>query len=157
MFKTYVGPEALTNYQGAMCRQPTSFVHRAAHRHQRLLQLPLRTLILTHNNLNMARHQVNRTLHLLILLRSLRDIPKILMRRPRNKIPIQVLAKVKHLYPLQMLISLHTHIVVILAMDMREEMPHPVIQELVMTMSQSTPLSQLAWATQLSQHLRMPV
>jgi hypothetical protein len=157
MFKMYVGLGALTSYQGAMFRQPTSSVHRVAHHHHRMPPLQLPSLIHTHNNRNMAHLKVSNTPHRHILPHSLLDITKILMLHLHNKIPIQAQVKVNLLSRHQMFISLPTPTVVIPAMDMKEEMPRPGIQELVMIMSPSTLLPHLVWATLLPPHLRMPV
>lgn len=157
MFKMYVGPEALTSYQGAMFRQPTSSVHRPAHHHHRMPPHQLPTLIHTHNNRNMAPPKVRHTPHRHILPPSLLDITRTLMLHLHNKILIQAQVKVNLLSRHQMSISLPTPTVVIPAMDMNEEMPHLGIQELVMIMSLSTLLSHRVWATLLPLHLRMPV
>lgn len=157
MFKMYVGPEALTSFQGAMFRQPTSSVHRAAHHHRRMPQHLLPTSIHTHSNRNMAHLKASHTPHLHTLLHSLLDITRTPMLHPHNKTLIQARAKVNPLSRHQMSTSLPTPTVVIPAMDMKEEMPHPGTQELVMIMSPSTLLSHLVWATLLPPHLRMPV
>lgn len=158
MFKMYVGPEALTSYQGAMFRQPTSSVHRAAHHHHRMPQHLLPTSIHTHNNRNMAHPKVSHTLlHPHTPLHSLLDTTRTLMLHLHNKILIQARVKVSPPSRHQMSISRPTPTVVIPAMVMKEEMPHPGIQELVMIMSPSTLLSHLVWATLLPPHLRMPV
>lgn len=156
MFKMYVGPEALTSFQGAMFRQPTSSVHRPAHHHHRMPPRLLPTSIHTRSNRNMAHPKVSHMEHRHTLLHSPLDITKTPMLHLHNKILFQAQVKVNPLSRHRMPISLPTPTVAIPAMDMREEMPHPGIQELVMITSLSTLLSQLVWATLLPPHLRMP-
>lgn len=157
MFKMYVGPEALTSYQGAMFHQPTSSARKAAHHHHRMPRHLLPTSIHMHNNRNMVRPKVSHTPHLHTPHHSLLDITRIPMLHLHNKTLTQGRVKVNPLSPHQMSTSLPTLTVVPPAMDMREEMLRPGIQELVTIMSLSTLLLHLVWATLLPPHLRMPV
>lgn len=142
-----------------MFRQPTSSARRPALHHRRMPQHLLPTLIHTHNNRNTAPPKVSRhTSHLHTLLPNLLDTTRTLTRHLLHKTPTRARVKANpQFHRRQMSTSRLILTVVIPAMGMREEMPHPGIQELGTIMTLSTRRSHLVWDILLQPLLRTPV